>query len=414
MKPRHDIYPILALTLVAIVVQWFTVLRCPFHFDSYSYITDSVALFDDHTIPYWRPPVYLFFIRLAMFISDSHWYMVLPGMQTIAYLGSVTVLWYLCRRINLGRWASDACALVFGVMPFFNVYAVLLLAECFAMTGILLWLLCVVEYLQRPRSRWIWLSGIITFFMWFLKPVFVVLIPLQLWFWWRYIPAEHRRKGLSIISSLTAVTVIAAVAYFFAFKERYGIFSMSVVPTVNNFYMVEELDILSPDDVDDPETRSHLFTPDGRVQEFNSNYPGAYNQAISKAIVRHPLQVAGYLLNRVALFPQSTLCYLECHSSSAIFPLIYNVWLFGCWWMYLVLILYFAAWLRRRAALARFGHLPAVLATFCICMIITNILGAMYDYGRLMSPFFSCFIILAAISIAAFRTPLKNASDPLS
>ena len=144
---------------------------------------------------------------------------------------------YLCRSTRI----AYAVAIVFILSQWFIGYSQYMLTESLSVSGsiFLIYSVCKIYY---ENSRWHVLGFLWwTLFLIFIRPSFVYILPVFLVFW-LLLSFTSRIKWKMAIGCLAAILISSAslLLYMYKFQQTYGVFSISIVSTFNQYVLARE------------------------------------------------------------------------------------------------------------------------------------------------------------------------------
>jgi len=134
--------------------------------------------------PYWQPPLYPYLLAMLQLVAESLW---LPRLlQAVAGSASCVLIWVLGRRLFSGPVAVAAAlaAAVYGPFVYFSG-ELLPVTLAILLDLVLLWLLMRLP--ADPGWRWLVPGAVLGLATLAVATVFV-LLPVVLWWLWRYPP----------------------------------------------------------------------------------------------------------------------------------------------------------------------------------------------------------------------------------
>lgn len=222
--------------------------RIQFSADTLSYLSAWDMLIDGH-IDEWRTPVYpllLGFLKLLFESSNYLHYVVL--LQYFIYLISIKYFHRLTIVITQNSIISFFFTSFYALFPGIPTLNCFIQTESIAISCTIFYLYSLLLLYQKDCI----LHWIITFFwilfLVFLRPVFIYLLPIIFVGGFLLIIKKGNRSSKYITSRLLgyAIVCILLVAYVFSFKNNYGIYSLSGISTINNYWIARKAGAVNP------------------------------------------------------------------------------------------------------------------------------------------------------------------------
>lgn len=369
-------------------------------FDSHGYIAACYRL--RHGLPdLLRTPAYPLIIAAARMTFQSLWPLAVLTIQYAVFLASAWILRKAALRYVGDRKIVFAIVATYLLLPGNCLFAVSILTETFAVAGVIFLIWHMLRPLPgAPSARDAALSAAWLIFLIFLRPIFIYLLPVYLGFhlvvWWR-LRGTHSMTGIRTAMVGSLLTIALVCAYQWHIKATYGVAAMSSVTTINNYHLVREAGIHSPELSRSKVLADTLATfPAGatgtesimthwnEVNALTRNYPIAdLDDYVDKAMRSHPTEIARLLTKRALMESPCAPIFsddgtLPHNPLRPLYPTIGMYWLF--------IIMFIGMMLRQWRRERQLPLIPATLTLITAGITLASVLGAMSEWDRLMFP----------------------------
>ena len=344
-------------------------------------------------IDYLRTPIYPLICQAFLHCFGDSVFEALAILNFLVFFVSIIILYRTIALFAQRRIAKVITTVLYAwSIPMYEV-CMLIMTESINLCGIILltYFLSLI-YLGKGNARIIWLVSAILLFLVLLRPFNIVFIPISL----LVIFAAYRRRqfthlrttGISFSSTLTVV-----LSYCIWFKITYGIFALSYVSSINQYFICHSFDN-SKNCGTLIETAACIGNKNYPVWVWANRDSGIENM---KFIICDEYQKFAY--SQIDFFSRT--CYhLFPHADSIMdktYPGTVQCLYLGT--IYIILAMLFVLQLylwftnRRYCVDVIAGHL-----IICAVVIITTIFGsAHFDAPRLLMPMFPSLCLLAGL-----------------
>lgn len=377
--------------------------------DKPTYLEAAEFLGAGHTHPS-RTPVYPAFILLSTSIFGSYTgLVVLTGLQWTVWIMAMRWLWSVCVMTGLRRVASTA--VIAGMMAVYDValFNSIILPESFCVSGVILLMYVALKYVRHASAGLALTLSSLTIAMIFLKPVFVILIPIvAVLFVARGRYSGRRAMWLGITGMLAATALV--FVYMGLMWRSYGFFTMTEANLWNDYHMLRRHQFIKPEDLN--EGQRALFEPwyekdPGRDLPDKAEYYnecGTFNtfdltEITKRQKAAHSDEIPGIIMYRFvysldySLFWMRYMSY-DWHKDEPYRGDMY----FPFWLALLIFAAYMYIGVRRWIMTRRFPAALYMPAAIWFAMYVTVMVGAMDDWGRLMAPSLPCLWLMTAVT----------------
>lgn len=358
-----------------------------------------------------RTPVYPAFILMSTVLFGAHGGLVfLTALQWAVWCAAMRLLWSVCVMTGLRRAAS--VAVIAAMMAVYDVamFNSVILPESFCVSSVIALMYLALKYVRRPSLTLAAALSLLTVLMIFLKPVFVILIPIiAVLFICRWRQSGRRPVWLGLGGMITAVILV--FVYMGLMWRSYGFFAMTEANLWNDYHVLRRHQFITPDDVS-PDMRTAFEkwyakdpghdTPD-KAEYYNEC--GTFNTFQLTELTRrikaeHSDELPGIVMRRFVYSLDYSLFWMRYMSYDWDRDEPYDGDMYFPFWLALIIFagyMYIGVrrWIKTRTFPAEMYMPPAIW----FAMYVTVMVGAMDDWGRLMAPSLSCLWLMTAFAI---------------
>lgn len=404
MTIRKSFSPLQLIYTISIIVSLsFILLFHPIEFnDTPSYLRawDNLS---NGQLDTFRTPLYPVFIGSAMSLFGKAWGWVVIIVQYAIFLLSIKYFHRLSSGLLNEKWALATTAF-YAIYPTFNSWGNLILTDSLGLSlSVFLFYACY-RIIKEGSLRHIILMALLLLLLLALRPSNIsLLIPAAFSFLLLLFVKEKRKAGILGLAG-AAFCSFLLIGYSFKIKEKTGVFTPSTVSVSNNLTIARMYGYLSPDAVDDPR-RSEVIRQNyekygqelsegpvmfGAIGDLVNEFSVAeMKQVVDKSIKLNPLAWLMALVKRTyfaSLMPATTSYTSDLFRLHPLFPLNIGI-------IILVLLAY-SVLIVIRLFKGSFHHESIFLAITSLCVIGVSIVGAQYEYNRLILPAMPCVLII--------------------
>lgn len=216
--------------------------------DSQSYIS-AWESFRNGSIDMWRTPVYPFFLGfLNIIFGDVYYLLIAVIIQHVVFLISIRYFYLLLKIVIKNDMITLIVTAIYALCPCVQTYNCFVQTETFAVVGTIFFLyssfmLCKYTSFLYGIGSSFWL-----FFLVFLRPSSIYLIPIMLVFWLWIIIKERKYAVRSLWIGLGGSVIVGIVLafYVFSFKTYYGLLSPCGIGVINKYCIARQACIIEP------------------------------------------------------------------------------------------------------------------------------------------------------------------------
>lgn len=350
----------------------------------------------------YRPPLYPMFIYAFETLAGKFWGgWIIMLLQTGVFMWSAQYLYRLTRLCARRRALASAALLIYGAYPPVIFYSVKAIPESFVISLTVFMIWWSYKAFRFSSQRAAFRATLIMAVLIGLKPIFVYLIPFYFctWIWL----SVRSRRCIHAIWICVAVAFLVPV-YAQWMKRHYGAAIISYTSVVNDYHTVCEAGIFSSDSIADPALRGFIKEREEKEQRIFSRLwfakPSQYDlgllcDEIKDAKLQNPGPMLNLWIHRIhrigksswyplATFFEGNMCR---HAPNRIY------------FSYFILLFAPFLFMRYRRLDYPMFMFTSMVWALVVSHIIVLVLGAMFDWGRLMSPMFPALVLLLAMEI---------------
>ena len=216
--------------------------------DSQSYIS-AWEVFRSGRIDMWRTPVYPFFLGLLkMIFGDAHYLLVAVIIQHIMFLISIWYFYLLLKEIVNNEILSFVLTAFYAFYPCVQTYNCFVQTETFAVVGTIFFLYSTLMFYKNLNLIYGLCSFGWLFFLVFLRPSSIYLIPI-LFLFWLLVFIKRKFKPILFLWLGLGGSVVAGMTLLFyvvSFKKNYDLFTPSGIGIINKYCIARQACIIEP------------------------------------------------------------------------------------------------------------------------------------------------------------------------
>lgn len=357
-------------------------------------------------IPDWfRTPVYPTLLASLKWIFGEGLYLwAAIIIQHLVFLCSVVCLYRICQIAIPNDSISFWITFFYAVYPYISSLNSYIVTESFSISGSIFLIYLAQRLKEEGKWRDALLFALQLVVLLLLKPAVVYLVPLfiVLWGYTFFIKGKKRNALLGVAGVIIAG--LCLVFYMQAFKKQYGVFSTSVVSTLNNYHIARTYGLLKPELIEDPAVRADLE----KSIEINGECPKdiylLYNEAV-QMVQDHSMQTIGHEVSSCMRYsPLNSLKALISRLySSADDPLLVkgidasqwgHLFCFHISTLYLFLVIYTILLILWFVRLRSIPWLTALIYMVGVSQIVVSVIAAQWDWGRLLLPALPAYLLM--------------------
>lgn len=350
-----------------------------------------------------RTPLYPIFLGSLKGMFGKAWDWVAIIVQYLVFLLSIRYFYLLTLGLLKEKWALVTTAF-YAIYPTFNSWGNLLLTDSLSLSLSVIFFYACYKIINEGSIKHTFLMTALLLLLLALRPSNIsLLIPAAFSF---LLLLFVKEKRLASITSLVGVMVcsILLVGYSFNIKEKTGVFTPSTVSVSNNLTIARMYGYLSPDALDDPHRSEVIRQNYEKYGEELSEGPAMFGaigdlvnefsvaemkQLVDKSIKLNPLAWFKALVKRfyfASLMPATTSYTSDVFRLLPLFPI--NIGII------ILILLAYSVLIVIRIIKGCFHHVPFFLLITSLCVIGVSIVGAQYEYNRLILPVMPIILII--------------------
>ena len=370
--------------------------------DSATYVDAWQSLCDGH-LDALRTPVYPIWIGLMQTIfGENHFQLAVIVGQHIMFVASVFVFYRIAFLFLSSAKISFCVTCVYAFSPTVYGWCNSILTEPLALALTVFYLYTILLLYNRFTMRRAIYHICSLVFLIFLRPVFVYIIPVMLVVWIIMLrKKEQRSQAFTGILSIVFTSCLLLV-YMWGFQQRYGIFAISEVSSINQYYIARQYGLLEPGSVRNPQLRNEIekdYRLHGRLCDSSellwahtdhviAAYPASdISSAAHSAVRLHPMEYIRGIVHRLCSAGNSLIFFL-----------------FPFWALYLFLLIYSVILTRWIIVKKTIPFLSLTVLLLGAGNIVVIIVGAQGEWQRLALPSVPFCLLLIGQSVAYFTS----------
>lgn len=358
-----------------------------------------------------RTPLYPAFLGCLQTLFGKAWKWAAVIIQYAIFLLSIKYFHLLAAGLLKEKWALITTAF-YAIYPTFNSWGNLILTDSLGLSLSVFFFYTCYRIISEGSFRHSFLMALLLLLLLALRPSSIsLLIPAAFSFFLLLFVKEKRLAGILSLTGI-AVCSILLVGYSLKIKEKTGVFTPSTVSVSNNLTIARMYGYLSPDAVDDPQRSEAIRQNYEKYGEELSEGPVMFGaigdlvnefsvaemkQLVDKSIKLNPLAWLKALVKRTyfaSLMPATTSYTSDIFRLHPLFPINIGI-------IILVLLAY-SVLIVIRLFKGCLNHESIFLAITSLCVIGVSIVGAQYEYNRLILPAMPCVLIIISQMIQLF------------
>lgn len=387
------------------------------YYDSPSYF-EAFGTLITGKFDFFRTPIYPLFLGICKYLVGLEGCEILvPFIQWSVFMLSVMFFGKICDRLLYKNTSTPFyITAIYAWYPTINSLNNAILTESFGLSLTVFFIYAVVRTYDTHNIRYVIISAVLALIAIFLRPIFVYFIPFLVLYYIALAFMSNFRK-VAIAGFVSVATVAMCVmGYMLVIKNTYGLFSISCVTTYNNFFVVSDTGLMPGDDFKNEE-----FIKDYNRLLARDSIAGNNAQIAEVLFSKELYLIDKYGIDELARFENSVIRNhpIPCLKKSlahfykasyyivgitpfipileffwAITPKIFSVYILCAIFM-IILIRQFV----------KTGRLPfhyTILWIFCIATIVTAILGAQDEWGRLIIPAIPSLLLMTGCLLSIY------------
>ncbi len=359
-----------------------------------------------------RTPIYPIFLGLVKAIAGESSYTLAIIFQHVVFLVSVIyfnkIADWIIQSHKMVLWLT----LLYAILPATSSWANFILTESFAISGVVFLFYNLLKYHRKPS--WSCVFGV-TFWLLlliFLRPAFLYLLPAIFIAWILFFKDNSFKSFLGFLGIL--FVALSVCGYSYSYKEKYGIFAITSVSVVNQAFIAFNDGLMKPEYTDNDEFKSFINEnkdrdPSGFVFTFHKDFSlDIISRAIRESQKDQPLIWIKNAIGRS--YHASQMPWLVCYLESAIIADMVGLKII-CIYLFLLLFGFFL--IKESLVKRKIYKISTLLLIAIFGNIVTVIIGAQGEWGRLLIPSFPLILLLVG-ELSNFLSVKEYTEDALS
>lgn len=379
-------------------------------YDTISYIRawDKISNFQ---IDIWRTPTYPIFIGILKKVFGTDFLIAGVIIQHIIFLTSIRYFNLLSNYITKNEIISWWLTAIYALYPCIPTWNCFIQTEAFAIYSMVFLLYSVVKLQKEMKLVYLCSFTFWLLFHIFLRPSQIYLLPiLGLGFTLLY--AKNKSNKALAIKGIVCILFagICMTFYVFSFKRTYGVFTPCGIGVLNKYCMLRKANILNEETIYNTELRKYIKgknelykqtkTPIDSVDLYKEAEYGIETyglKLVAEELSNTPNETIGYyiksLIQRIqeASYDSFLYTYLYKWTKLAIINDIIGVRLNTIYAVTLIFLLLLIHYYRQAKTIPWFS---ITLSLITICQLITTIIACQNEWGRLIMPAISVYLII--------------------
>lgn len=367
-----------------------------------------------------RTPLYPAILGISQDLFGKAWKWVVVIIQYGVFLLSIRYYHRISSCLLKEKWALIMTAF-YAIYPTFNSWGNLLLTDSLGLSLSVFFFYACFKIINEGSDKHALIMTLLLFLLIALRPSSIsLLIPAAISFFLFLFTPQKRSAGIFSLAGIIACSVLL-IAYSFNVKQKTGVFTPSTVSVSNDFAIARIYGYLSPDAADDradiirqnyekygKELAEGPVLYDALGDFVNEFSVSEMKQIVDISIQSNPILWLKALIKRTyfaALTPAMTSYTSDLFRLHPLFPINIGIVL-------LLLVIYciiiIISTLKRHFPLIEF-----FLLITCLCVIGVSIVGAQYEYHRLILPAMPLVLIISGQLLQRLSLSSHEYSSPL-
>ncbi|MDD4969124.1 MAG: hypothetical protein PHT07_06805 [Paludibacter sp.] len=176
--------------------------------------------------------------------------------QYIIFFISIFCFYYVSEFFIKHKKIVFFVVMCYACHPAILVWQKIIMTESLALSGVVFFLYFIVRFLVTKKTIYSLMINLFVFLLIMLRPGFVFLIPIVLFFWLYFI-LKYKKNSLLGLSGIIVV-IILVIGYSGIFQKQYGVYSLSTVSDINQYIMLRDAGLLETNNIENPEFKKEL------------------------------------------------------------------------------------------------------------------------------------------------------------
>lgn len=382
------IYIIAILNSIILILTWGVHIAI----DTPTYVYAWDNSFSNGIIDILRTPIYPLILGLTKAIFGENFYWATIVLQHCVLIISVIyfkrMLEWKIKSPTAVRWIT----LAYAIMPATSSWANCILTELFAFTGVVFLFYNLLKFYKKTSwSCVIWSTFWLAFLI-FLRPAFLYLIPSCI-IAWIFFYKYKKQMSLCGILGVICITLLEGF-YCKKFEEQYGVFAPSSVSTINLSYLAFHDGLMKPEYTNDVGLKQYIESYDSTNPDNFGPSVSEYGlvtiaTAIKSSQKDQPFEWIKKGLGR--FYRASQMSYLAAYAGYVTITDMIGINLNS---LYLFILVFSFFLIKKSVKNRKIYKVSSLLLLTGIGNLVTAVIGAQSEWGRLLIPSLPLFLIL--------------------
>jgi len=247
-KPLRIVY--LVAIIVSVLVVIFTGFKV-FTYDTYSYFGAKNLLLTGKFSDF-RPPVYPFILLITKNL------VITVVFQYLLFLIAIAFFYFTLKMFTHSNRLIFVIMLIYVCHPAFINYHNQIIPESLSISFVTIFTYFLVKYIKYRKSKDCILIHLMLLLLIFTKPVFLFMFPviIGIFIYLLFKKIPFKSLMLYFISSLVVLSMF--VGYLSLMKKEYGVAQISIVGDLNLYAMLRDYDLIDLESIQNPETKEFV------------------------------------------------------------------------------------------------------------------------------------------------------------
>ena len=368
--------------------------------DTPTYIDAWSSLLNGH-LDKLRTPIYPMFLGLMKtFFGDNYLYLVV-FVQHVFFLVSIRYLYLLMRLIVKGKEISFSLTFFYALYPCVATYNCCIATETFAVTGLIFFLYSTFKLYSSKTFRYGLYSFLWLFFLVFLRPAVVYLLPITILGWCVIAIKEKQLLDSSVLCGFSASIVVSLflLVYMAMFKSSYGIFTPSAISLNNKYAIAKAANVIDINTMENEELIACLVDDNctnaiGKETENITNAIGlkSFSEVVNQSIIQNKGRYVKRIWQNIRNASEDNL--FEPSYQVGIIGVLSNILGIKIKFVYLLIIIYSLLLIRWMNSQKEIAFFSCLLLMIGVCNYILIVIASPGEYGRLSLPAIPVYLIM--------------------
>lgn len=372
-----------------------------------------------------RTPVYPCYLGIFKCLFNDNYMFAAMCIQHLIFLVSIKCFYQIANDYipiyNVRWWAT----LFYSIFPCITLWNNIIMTESLSITGTIFLIYSTIK-LTSGKWKYLPMFGVLLLLLVFLRPALIYILPVLGVFWFFRIFCDTKKSiPLAGLTSIV-ISMMFLFSYMKCFENRYGVFALSSVNTINQTVIALQYELFEPDVIENKQLKDTInsfydtYKNDGfgYNKYSDSNRMGYRESLAGKVLNKFDLKtvneaiVKSYLYNPIKWFKK---CIARFHrsyqrdmfeDSEAYLPY-FNLFLISTrlglgliYYLLLIESIIILFWIVRKRIIPLWSILFVVLGT---CNVVVAVIGAQSNWDRLILPSFPLYILIVGQFCSFFK-----------